>query len=111
MSYLTALEFANYGFVLFFGVVTSLYLADIPFRKNERFYILSLLGFGTAQFLAYLLLGEDVLYKCYPLIIHLPLILVIHFISHKNIYTANTSTLTTSHTPSWRLRTCCVTTA
>lgn len=86
MSYLTALEFANYGFVLFFGVVASLYLADIPFRGNERFYVLSLLGFGTAQYLAYLLLGEAVLYKCYPLIIHLPLILVIHFISHKNIY-------------------------
>lgn len=49
MNFSIAMNFINYGFVLFFGVVSSLYLADIPFWKYKRFYLLTLFCFGLVQ--------------------------------------------------------------
>lgn len=86
MTIADLISFTNYGFVLFFGVVVSLYLADFPFKEHKGFYIVTLLGFGTAQILFYLAMGETALYKCYPLLIHLPLILLIRFVLHRNLY-------------------------
>lgn len=86
MTFIDFISFINYGFVLFFGVVVSLYLADFPFKENKKFYILTLLGFGIAQILFYLGMGEAALYKCYPLLIHLPLILLIRFVLQRNLY-------------------------
>lgn len=67
----------NYAFVLFFGIVAALYFADIGFCDHKRVYVLTLFFFGIAQLLFYLIMGESVLYKCYPFLIHLPLILLI----------------------------------
>ena len=78
------LNFANYVSVLFFGVIVSLYLADFPFKEHRQFYCLTLSGFGIAQIIFYLIMGESSLYKCYPLLIHLPLILLIRFVLHQN---------------------------
>ena len=75
----------NYAFVLFFGIVAALYFADIGFGDHKRVYVLTLLFFGIAQPVFYLLLGEAALYKCYPLLIHVPLILVIFFGFHRNL--------------------------
>lgn len=75
----------NYAFVLFFGIVAALCLADIGFGDHKRVYVLTLLFFGIAQLLFYLIMGEAALYKCYPLLIHLPLILVIFFGFHRNL--------------------------
>ena len=36
----------NYAFVLFFGIVASLYLADINFCDHKRVYVLTLFFFG-----------------------------------------------------------------
>lgn len=87
------LNLTNYVFVLFFGVAASLFLADIPFREHVRLYLLTLAGFGVIQLFAYLLLGESTLYKCYPVFIHLPLMLLITFGFHKNIYISMTAVL------------------
>ena len=87
------LELINYGFVLFFGVAIALYLADIHFEDNQTSYIAAILALGTVQLLAYLIIGEDLLYKCYPLLIHLPLILLIRFAFHRNVYIATISVL------------------
>ena len=76
----------NYAAVLFFGVTASLSLADIPVREHWPIYLKSYLAFGVVQILFYLLLGENALYKCYPLLIHLPLVLLIHFMLKKNIF-------------------------
>ena len=84
MNISTCLNLINYAVVLFFGITTSLCLADIPFRKHQRIYLFSYLGFGIVQIAFYLFLGEDMLYKCYPLLIHLPLIVLIRFILHKS---------------------------
>lgn len=94
MTCLTSLlELINYGFVLFFGIVIALYLADIHFEDNHTPYIASILILGAVQFLFYLIMGENQLYKCYPLLIHLPLILLIRFAFHRNIYIATISVL------------------
>lgn len=67
----------NYAFVLFFGIVAALYFADIGFCDHKRVYVLTLFFFGIAQLLFYLIMGESVLYKCYPFLIHIPLIALI----------------------------------
>lgn len=41
----------NYAFVLFFGIVAALYLADIGFCDHKRVYVLTLFFFGIAQLL------------------------------------------------------------
>lgn len=41
----------NYTFVLFFGIVAALYLADIGFCDHKRVYVLTLFFFGIAQLL------------------------------------------------------------
>ncbi len=86
MNLVTAIQLANYAFVLFFGIIAALYLADAPFSMHKRLYLFTLLGFGAIQIIFYLLLGETILYKCYPLLIHLPLILLIRFVLHRNTY-------------------------
>ncbi len=48
----------NYAFVLFFGIVAALYLADIGFCDHKRVYVLTLFFFGIAQLLFYLIMGE-----------------------------------------------------
>ena len=63
MSFTDLMSFVNYAFVLFFGIIVSLYLADFPFEEHKRFYTLTLLGFGIAQIIFYLALGEKALYQ------------------------------------------------
>ena len=87
------IEMINYGFVLFFGIVVSLYLADINFTDHKKAYIITLISFGVAQVIFYLIIGENLLYKCYPLLIHLPLILLIWLVFHRNLYIATISVL------------------
>ena len=78
------IELINYVFVLFFGVVVSLYLADINFMDHKFLYFITLLSFSAAQGIFYLLMGESLLYRCYPLLIHIPLILLIWLVFHRN---------------------------
>ncbi len=87
------IELINYVFVLFFGVVVSLYLADINFMDHKSLYIFTLLGFSAAQCILYLLMGESLLYKSYPLLIHLPLILLIWLVFHRNFYVSTIAVL------------------
>lgn len=87
------LNIINYAFVLFFGITSALCLADISFRTHRKIYLLSYLGFGLGQFLFYLLLGENRLYQYYPLLIHLPLILLIYFVLKKSIYVSMVAVL------------------
>ena len=89
----STLNLINYVFVLFFGVTASLSLADISFRTHRKTYLLSYLCFGIGQIIFYLLLGEDRLYQCYPLLIHLPLILLIYFGLKKSIYVSMVAVL------------------
>lgn len=86
MNLLSVLQIINYTFVLFFGIVASLYLADIPFPDNKRLYLLTLSGFGIVQLLFFFCSGADLLYKSYPFLIHIPLILPIRFALHRSLH-------------------------
>lgn len=83
-EFVSLLGLINYGFVLFFGIVMSLYLADYHFEDNKIPYIITILALGAIQLPSYLMMGENLLYKCYPLLIHLPLVLLIRFAFHRN---------------------------
>lgn len=76
----TVLNLINYIFVLIFGIVVSFYFADIPWEDNKKLHIYTLMGFILLQVVCYMLLGEHTMYKSYPFLIHIPLILVIRFI-------------------------------
>ena len=52
-EFVSLLELINYGFVLFFGIVMSLYLADIHFEDNKIPYIITILALGAIQLLSY----------------------------------------------------------
>lgn len=87
------LNLINYASVLFFGITASLCLADVSFRLHQKIYLLSYLCFGIGQIIFYLLLGEDRLYQCYPLLIHLPLVLLIYFGLKRSIYVSMVAVL------------------
>ena len=89
----TVLNLINYIFVLIFGIVVSFYFADIPWEDNKKLHIYTLMGFILLQAICYMLLGEHTLYKSYPFLIHIPLILVIRFICHRNIYISSIAVL------------------
>lgn len=82
----SVLNLINYGFVLIFGIIVSFYFAGIQWEDNKRLFILTTVLFILFQALFYVLLGENVLFKCYPVLIHIPLILIIRYICHQNIY-------------------------
>lgn len=82
----SVLSLINYGFVLIFGIIVSFYFAGIQWEDNKRLFILTTVLFVLFQALFYVLLGENVLFKCYPVLIHIPLILIIRYICHQNIY-------------------------
>ena len=45
MSVSDLLDFTNYGAVLFFGIVLSLCLADLPFAEHRKAYAVTLAVF------------------------------------------------------------------
>ena len=87
------LNLINYVFVLIFGIVVSFYFADITWEDNKKTIIFTLVAFALLQAICYVLLGERILYKSYPFIIHIPLILVIRYVCHKNIYISTIAVL------------------
>ena len=87
------LNLINYVFVLIFGIVVSFYFADITWEDNKKTIISTLVAFALLQAICYVLLGERILYKSYPFIIHIPLILVIRYVCHKNIYISTIAVL------------------
>ena len=87
------LNLVNYVFVLIFGIVVSFYFADITWEDNKKIIISTLVAFALLQAVCYVLLGERILYKSYPFIIHIPLILVIRYVCHKNIYISTIAVL------------------
>ena len=87
------LNLINYVFVLIFGIVVSFYFSDITWEDNKKTIIYTLVAFALLQAICYVLLGERILYKSYPFIIHIPLILVIRYVCHKNIYISTIAVL------------------
>lgn len=93
MDISTLLNLINYIFVLIFGIIVSFYFADIRLEDNHKLFIYTTLTFALFQAVCYLLLGQNMLYKSYPFLIYIPLILVIRFVCHKNIYISSIAVL------------------
>lgn len=73
------LSVINFGFVLFFGIILTFSFADIGVKGNLKLFMLIFSAFGILQMLAYLILSEELLYKLYPVLVHLPLFFLLKF--------------------------------
>ena len=81
----SVLNLINYGFVLIFGIIVSFYFAGYNGKTTSAFLYL-LLNICSVSGIILRAFRRKVLYKCYPVLIHIPLILIIRYICHQNIY-------------------------
>lgn len=83
-----ALFFAYYAMVLISGTALALIFSGIRYSKKSTISFISLVaGSGIAQILIYIFFGEDIVWKLYPIITHLPLCIVMYTVFHKKIPT------------------------
>lgn len=89
--------FAHYTLLLLYGILLSLIFAGIKFtKKNLGMMILLFVICGLSQVFAYLSFNEIFVWKIYPLITHLPLLLFLCLYYHKRLVTA-ISAITTAY--------------
>ena len=78
MTLLTILGVFNYGLVLLYGLFLSVFIAGGWENRKQRGLVIALCPvFILIQVPGWLLLGEDTIKKLYPLIVHLPLVLIL----------------------------------
>lgn len=85
---MTAIFVLRYVFLLIFGISLSFSFAGINFSKKNVLIEFSVLLLSTVlQIFAFALLGEDFVWKAYPLLAHLPIALLLLFYYKKRIST------------------------
>lgn len=84
----------NYSFTLIYGLLISLSFANVSIRKYYKSISFIAIGFLLIQLFVYLSFGDNLLYKCYPFIIHIPLVMIIVFYYKKSLNIALVSVLT-----------------
>lgn len=95
MKLLTILSVFNYGLVLLYGLFLSVFIAGGWENGKQRRLVIALCPvFILIQIPFWLLLGEDTVKKLYPLIVHLPLILILIFPLKKPVGVSAVSVLT-----------------
>lgn len=95
MKLLTILRVLNYGLVLIYGLFLSVFIAGGWDNGKQRGLVIALCPlFLLIQLPFWLLLGEDTVKKLYPLIVHLPLILILIFSMKKPAGVSTVSVLT-----------------
>lgn len=87
------LNIINFAFVLFFGIALALSFSGMKFKKNAKQYAFTFLAFGVIQIIAYFAIGEELLFKSYPFLTHIPLFLLLRFYYKKGVYIAGISVL------------------
>lgn len=71
----------NYETVLLFGVLVSIAFAGVDHHKRNNFHLLLFcIGITILQFTIFALFEMDITAKLYPVIVHIPLILLIHYV-------------------------------
>ena len=84
MDFFTLLKFFNYGLVLLFGLLLSAHIAGGWENKGQKCLFFALCPFFILiQVLSCFLWGVEYTSKLYPVIIHLPLILILILILKK----------------------------
>lgn len=85
----TILFFIHSSLLLLFGVFLSSAFTGIQFtRKNIIIQFVLCLISGCFQLVIYILFKEAAVRKLYPLIAHLPIFLLLHFVYKKKLFTA-----------------------
>lgn len=80
MTFLTALDAFNYGLVLIYGLFLSAHIAGgWTNRRQHRLILILCPLFLLIQTPCWLIFGEIVTKQLYPLIVHLPLVLILIF--------------------------------
>ena len=80
----TVLFVAYYALILMFGIHLSFSFLGVKFSKSSILAILLIFaGSGVAQLLLLVIWGEDIVWKLYPLIVHVPIAMVLYF-KYKN---------------------------
>ena len=78
----TFLFFFNYALLLLFGICLSAAFVGIRFSRQNVFVFSALFVLsGLVQLLLFFIVGEQIVWKLYPLIVHVPtlLVLCLHF--------------------------------
>ena len=95
MSFRSALDVFNYGLVLVYGLFLSVDIAGgCETARQKRLIWLLCPVFLLVQSLGWFLLGEDGVKRIYPLIVHLPLVLILVLVLRKTWGVAVVSTCT-----------------
>lgn len=89
-----SLSILNYFFVLMYGLVLSLSFANISIKKNLKNFFFIAMVFLSVQLILYLISGEEFLYKSYPFVTHIPLIVLLICYYKKTLNIALISVLT-----------------
>lgn len=85
----TGLFFLHSTALLLFGVCLSVAFSGVRLNRNNLLLSLGLCFLsGTAQIALYLFVGEDVVRRAYPLLAHLPIVLLLCLVFRKRIVTA-----------------------
>jgi len=80
MDFLTLLGVFNYGLVLIYGLFLSTHISGgCQTLRQKRLLFISCLLFLLTQSVCWLILGVDTAKQLYPLMIHLPLVLILIF--------------------------------
>ena len=95
MTFLTALGAFNYGLVLIYGLFLSAQIAGGWTNRQQKRLILILCPlFLLLQTPCWLMFGESITKQLYPLIVHLPLVLILIFALKKPVGIALVSVCT-----------------
>lgn len=90
------LFFFHYALLLIFGLLLSFCLVGLRHanRKNIAVITITFILCGLLQIFTFSVFDELTVWKIYPLITHLPLVLLLKFYFHKNIVTVLTAVST-----------------
>lgn len=77
-----------------YGLVLSYSFAKVSIKKYLKSLIIIVVGFCTVQLVIYFLLGEQFLYKAYPFVTHIPLVILLAVYYKKPLNIALVSVLT-----------------
>ena len=86
----TVLFFFHYALLLLFGILLSMAFAGVRLSSRKNIVIICIMFVicGLSQLGAYILFDEAVVWQIYPLIAHLPVVLLLHTYYRKRLVTA-----------------------
>jgi len=82
------LFYSRYTLLLLFGILLSTAFAGVMLKKNVRIILALFTICGIIQVVAYASFDEAFVWEIYPLIIHLPIVLLLCLYYHKRVSTS-----------------------